>query len=147
MLPRLTPAEAMERIDVVTAHAWMVRTFLKHADEFEDDPERMEVPRQIFDFCRALEGRRAKGDAAAYLTQARRKLHRLRRVAEWFSANVRDISAHTNFHQAAVSLSGCVRAIEEVLAAVDGDGSGAEGAGVAGQGPDDGDDEPGPIEE
>jgi hypothetical protein len=96
----------------------------------------MEVPRQIFDFCRALEGRRAKGDAAAYLTQARRKLHRLRRVAGWFSANVRDISAHTNFHQAAVSLSGCVRAIEEVLAAV-----APEGSGVGGQGSEDSDED------
>jgi hypothetical protein len=118
MTVQLTPAEAMERINAVCAHAWMVRTFLKHAPEFEDEPERMEIPRVIFDFVRALEGRRAAGNAAGYLEQARRKLHRLRKVADGFARERANISAHTNFEQAALSLSACVRQMEEILAAV-----------------------------
>src|SRR5262245_18527847 len=47
MIAKLTPSEAMERINTIVAHAWMVRTFLKHAPEFEEDVERMEIPRAI----------------------------------------------------------------------------------------------------
>lgn len=132
----LTPAEAMDRIHVVTAHLWMVRTMLKHAEEMETDPDRMEVPRQAFDFVRALEPKRVAGDAAGYLKMVRRKLHRLRRVAEWFARERPAISAHTNFEQAALSLSGSVRQIEDYLAGVVDDGS-AAGADTPDDGPDD----------
>src|SRR3712207_3306693 len=53
--PAMTPDEAMRRINVLLAHAWMVRTFLKHADEIQDDEEMLEVHRMIFDYCRAVE--------------------------------------------------------------------------------------------
>ena len=29
----MSPEQAMERLNLVLAHAWMVRTFLKHAEE------------------------------------------------------------------------------------------------------------------
>jgi hypothetical protein len=51
----MTPESAMERLNVILAHAWMVRTFLKHADEIQDDGELLEVHRMIFDYVRALE--------------------------------------------------------------------------------------------
>ena len=31
------------------AHAWMVRTFIKHCDEVEDYPELMGIVRAVFD--------------------------------------------------------------------------------------------------
>jgi hypothetical protein len=115
MIANLTPTEAMERINTIVAHAWMVRTFLKHAPEFEDDVERMEIPRTIFDFARAVETRYTERDADGYLKMVRKKLGKLRAAAERFAADQPDISNHTNFQQSALSLSGCVRAIHEVL--------------------------------
>jgi hypothetical protein len=113
----MTPEQAAERLDVVLAHAWMVRTFLKHAEEIQED-ELMEVPRTIFDYCRAVEPARQAGDLKEYLHRIRGKLSKLRRAAEAFAANYRRVSDHTNFHMAAASLTGCVREIEEVLAAL-----------------------------
>ena len=49
----MTPEEAVQRLNTVLAHAWMVRTFLKHADEIQDDEELMDVPRTVFDYVRA----------------------------------------------------------------------------------------------
>jgi hypothetical protein len=115
MIDRITPAEAMERINTIVAHAWMVRTFLKHAPEIEDDVERMEIPRTIFDFARAVETRYVARDAEGYLKMVRKKISKLRAAAERFAAEQPDISNHTNFQQAALSLTACVRAIEEVL--------------------------------
>jgi hypothetical protein len=121
MISNLTPDEAMERINTIVAHAWMVRTFLKHAPEFEDDVDRMEIPRAIFDFARAVETRYATRDAVGYLKMVRKKLPKLRAAAERFSAERTTISNHTNFEQAAMSLSGCTRAIEEILSTVTGE--------------------------
>jgi hypothetical protein len=118
MIDSLTPLEAMERIQVIVAHGWMVRTFLKHAPEFEEDVERMEIPRTIFDFARAVETRYAAGDSEGYLKMVRKKLGKLRSAAERFAAEQPGISNHTNFQQAALSLSGCVRQIQEILDAV-----------------------------
>ena len=39
----MTPAEAVERCNVLLAHLWMVRTFLKHSDEVEEDAELNEI--------------------------------------------------------------------------------------------------------
>jgi hypothetical protein len=113
----------MARINATLAHAWMVRAFLKHADEVQDDQEMLEVPRMIFDYIRALEPSHERGDARDYLRRARGKLPRLKRVADFFAENYRRVSDHTNFAMAAASLSGCVREIEEVLAAVSDGGS------------------------
>ena len=51
----MSPDDAMQRLNVVLAHAWMVRNFLKHADEVQEDEEMLEVHRMIFDYIRALE--------------------------------------------------------------------------------------------
>jgi hypothetical protein len=108
----------MERLNVVMAHAWMVRNFLKHADEVQDDPEMLEVHRMIFDFIRAAEPSYQRKDAKEYLHRVRGKLPKLRRVAEYFAGEWRRVSAHTNFEMAAASLTACVRQIDEILAAV-----------------------------
>jgi hypothetical protein len=114
----VSPDEAMDVLNTTLAHAWMVRTFLKHADEIQDDEEMLEVPRMIFDYIRALEPSFERKDAAEYLHRARGKLPKLRKVAERLAAEHKRVSDHTNYQMAAVSLSACVRRIEEVLAAV-----------------------------
>lgn len=114
----MTPADAVERLNVVMAHLWMVRNFLKHADEVQEDEEMLEVHRVIFDSIRAVEPSRERGDHKEYLRRTQGKLSKLRRVAELFARDYRRVSTHTNFEMAALSLAGCVRQIEEILAAV-----------------------------
>jgi hypothetical protein len=113
----MSPAEAVARLEVLLAHAWMVRTFLKHADEIQEDEELLDVPRTLFDCIRAVEPSRERGDLKEYLRRLRGKLPKLRRVAGLFEREYRRASDHTNFQMAALSLSGCVRRIEEVFAA------------------------------
>jgi hypothetical protein len=108
----------MESLNTVLAHAWMVRTFLKHAEEIQDDEDLLAVPRMIFDYIRALEPSYERRDATEYLHRARGKLPKLRRVAECFAQEFRRVSDHTNFQMAALSLSACVRRIDAILTAV-----------------------------
>ena len=117
----MTPAEAVERLTAALAHAWMVRTFLKHADEIQGDEAMLDVPRTLYDGIRAVEPALQRGDLADYLRRLKGKLPKLRRAAEHFRAHFMEFSAHTNFEMAAASLAGAVRAIEETLAAVDWD--------------------------
>src|SRR4249920_208580 len=119
----MSPAEAMERVNTVLAHAWMVRTFLKHADEIQDDEELLAVPRMIFDYVRAVEPSYERKDAKEYVHRAGGKLAKLRRVAVLFEREFRRVSDHTNFQMAALSLTACVRQIEEILATVKREGS------------------------
>jgi hypothetical protein len=105
----------MERINLILAHAWMVRNFLKHAEEIQEDEPMLEVHRMIFDYIRAVEPSYQRKDAAEYLHRARGKMPKLRRVAEYFAADYQRVSDHTNFQMAAASLNFCVRQIEEVL--------------------------------
>jgi hypothetical protein len=114
----MTPEQAVERLSVVFAHLWMVRTFLKHAEEIQDDENLLDVPRTVFDYVRATEPAYQRGDLKEYLHRAKGKLPKLRRAAELFAREFRRVSDHTNYQMAALSLSGCVRQIEEVLAGV-----------------------------
>lgn len=114
----MTATDAMERINLLLSHAWMVRNFLKHADEVQEDEEMLEVHRMIFDYSRAVEPAYQRQDAAEYLHRARGKLGKLKKQADFFAENYRRASDHTNFQMAATSLSFVVRQIEEVLAAV-----------------------------
>src|ERR1700693_2580987 len=93
----------------------MVRTFLKHAEEIQDDEAMLEVPRMIFDYVRATEPSYQRRDAAEFLHRARGKLSKLKRVAEFFAQEHPRVSDHTNFHMAALSLSVGVKEIEEIL--------------------------------
>jgi hypothetical protein len=123
----MTPSEAMQRINVILAHAWMVRAFLKHADEVQQDEEMLDVHRMIFDYIRALEPSYQSQDEKEYLHRARGKLPKLKRAAEFFAREYRRVSDHTNFEMAAASLSGCVQQIEEILAQVQSGGDHAAG--------------------
>src|SRR5438876_209404 len=70
----MTPAEAVERCNVLLAHLWMVRTFLKHADEIQEDEELLDVPRTLYDSIRAVEPAYQCGDVAEYLRRLGGKL-------------------------------------------------------------------------
>src|SRR5262249_61497822 len=107
--PAMTPEQAVERLNVVFAHAWMVRTFLKHAEEIQDDEELLEVPRTIFDYVRATEPAHLRGDVQEYLRRARGKLPKLRRAAGVFARGDRRGSDPTHFQMGAASARRRVR--------------------------------------
>src|SRR5438270_7100483 len=111
----MSPEEAVQRLNAVLAHAWMVRTFLKHADEVQGDEGMLDVPRTLYDAIRAVEPAYQRGDRADYLRRLKGKVPKLRRAAEHFAAHYREFSPHTNFEMAALSLTGVVRALEEVF--------------------------------
>ena len=115
----MIPEAAMERLNVVLAHAWMVRNFLKHADEVQENEEMLDVHRMIYDYIRAVEPSYQRKDAKEYLHRAKGKLPKLRRMAEYFAENYRRVSDHTNFEMAARSLTGVVEQIDEILDSVD----------------------------
>src|SRR6266404_3161699 len=85
----MSPEEAMERINTTLAHAWMVRNFLKHADEVQEDEEMLEVHRMIFDYIRAVEPSYQRKDEKEYLHRARGKLPKLKHAADFFAGNYR----------------------------------------------------------
>src|SRR5215208_3160214 len=117
----MSPADAAERLNVVLAHLWMVRTYLKHADEVVNDEELIEVPRLLYDSIRAVEPAFLKGDTVTYLRRLKGKLPKLRKGADLFAREYKRVSAHTNFEMASVSLSGAVRQMEEIFAAIQSD--------------------------
>lgn len=105
----------VQRIDTLLSHVWMVRTFLKHCEEAEEDEELAEVHRELYDFMLALGPSLNAGDTAGYLKQARKKWSRLTRAAETFSQIQPQISTHTNFQMAARSLTAAVAEIGALL--------------------------------
>lgn len=105
----------MRRIDVLLSHVWMVRTFVKHSEEAEDDEELMDVVRALYDYNLAVGPAWADANAAEYLKAARKKYGKLKRAAEQFEALRPQVSDHTNFKMAVASLNAAVQEIGEVL--------------------------------
>src|SRR6476469_9996382 len=117
----MSPEEAVTRLNTILAHAWMIRTFLKHADEIQESEEMLDVPRTLYDSIRAVEPAFQRGDLADFLRRLKGKLPKLRRAADYFAAHFREFSPHTNFEMASASLRGVVERMEEIFAAVDWD--------------------------
>ena len=111
----MTPQEAVTRLNTILAHAWMVRTFLKHADEVQEDEGMLDVPRTLYDSIRAVEPAFERGDHADYLRRLKGKLPKIRRAAEHFREHFKEFSPHTNFEMASLSLLGVVKEMEEVF--------------------------------
>jgi len=109
----LTAAQAVERCQVIFAHAWMVRTFVKHSETVEEFPELMQIVRTVFDTSRALEPK--VHDPEDYLTTLRKKIGKLRAAAEQFRTDAPVASDHTNFRQAVISMDGCISELEAIL--------------------------------
>ena len=109
----LTLDDAVTRCQVIFAHAWMVRTFVKHSEVVEDFPELMQIVRTVFDTSRALEPK--VGDPREYLATLRKKIGKLRAAADQFRIDAPVASDHTNFRQAVISMDGCLRELDQVL--------------------------------
>jgi cob(I)alamin adenosyltransferase len=103
------------RIDGLLSHVWMVRAFLKHCEEAEEDDELNDVQRTLYDYMLALGAPLQSGDHAKYLKQAKKKLKKLVAAKELFQEIQPEISSHTNFKMAAESLSRSVDQIESIL--------------------------------
>lgn len=109
------PTEAMQRIDTLLGHVWMVRTFLKHSDEAQEDEQLAEVHRELYDYMLALGASLKANDATSYVRIARKKFAKLRRATEAFRQIQPEVSTHMNFQMATQSLTAAVREIGEVL--------------------------------
>jgi hypothetical protein len=107
-------SELVDRSQKVFAHAWMVRTFIKHSDEAEDFPEIMGIARVVFDAAIAMESR--VNDPPAYFKMLEKKIGKLRQAAAQFRADAPNASVHTNFQQAAISIDACVEEWDRLLA-------------------------------
>ena len=110
--------EKMARLEQLFSHVWMVRTFLKHAEEAAEDDELCEVHRTLYDVMLSLGPALDAGDGTAYVRQAKKKLRKLREATELFLEIQPEVSTHTNFKMAAKSLRVCLAEIEEVIQAV-----------------------------
>lgn len=108
-----TPSQVVDRCQIVMAHAWMVRTFVKHSEEVEDFPELMGIVRAVFDTSRALETRIS--DPAGYVKMLSKKLGKLANAASQFRKDVQEASTHTNFQQAIISIEACVEELRALL--------------------------------
>ncbi|HWA98990.1 MAG TPA: amidohydrolase [Pirellulales bacterium] len=111
----MSPDEIMRRIDTQLAHVWVVRTFLKHSEEAEDDAELYEIVRVLYDYCLALGPSLTAGDADTYLKLAHKKLAKLKQAAAHFAEILPRVSAHTNFQMARASLDAAIAEIERLV--------------------------------
>ena len=112
----MTPTEKMQHVDALLTHVWMVRTFIKHSEEVEEDEELSQVQRKLYDYTHALGKAWLNNDAESYLAQARKKLHRLHQATEQFIELQPEVSTHMNFQMAVRSLKHAVAEIETTLA-------------------------------
>ena len=103
------------RLDELASHIWMVRTFLKHCEEAEEDDELRDVYRLLYDYMLAIGGPATDGDHAKYLKVAKKKLKRLTEATELFEEIQPEISSHTNFKMSLLSLQTAVRQISAIL--------------------------------
>jgi hypothetical protein len=105
----------MLAIDAQLAHVWMVRAFLKHSDEAQEDEELAEVHRELYDYMLALGGPLKEGNSEEYLKLARKKLGKLKQATEKFAEIQPQVSTHTNFQMAVVSLKTAVEEVAKLL--------------------------------
>ncbi len=105
----------MMAIDTQLSHVWMVRAFLKHSEEAEEDGDLRDVHRALYDYMLAVGGAWKAQDAPKYLKLASKKFGKLRRAAVDFTELQPEISSHTNFQMAAQSLNAAVAEIERLL--------------------------------
>ena len=115
----MTSEEKVQQIDDLLSHLWMVRTFLKHSEEGEEDDELNEVHRTYYDYMLALGPALASGDHEKYLKQAKKKLKKLKTATELFLEIQPEISSHTNFQMAARSAELTVAQITALIEQMD----------------------------
>ncbi|MEK6250020.1 MAG: hypothetical protein N2C12_17685 [Planctomycetales bacterium] len=111
----MTSGEKMRRIDDLLSHVWVVRTFIKHSDEAEEDEGLRDVQRDLYDYMLALGAAWKAQDADTYLKQAAKKWQRLREAAKRFAELQPEVSTHTNYQMARQSLLVAVTEIGTIL--------------------------------
>jgi len=111
-------AVAVEQIDNQLAHLWMVRTFIKHSDEAQEDDDLKEVARELYDYILAVAPAKLAEDNDAFIKTARKKFSKLRNAADLYDEIQADVSSHTNFEMANRSLKLVVARIDEILQSV-----------------------------
>lgn len=109
------PIEVVRAIDTQIAHVWMIRTFLKHADESQDDEDLRDIVRDLYDFILAVGPVDEGDDPKVYLKMAKKKLSKLRKATELYEEIQPEVSGHTNFAMAARSLRTAVNEIHRVM--------------------------------
>jgi hypothetical protein len=105
----------LDRAAPQLAHLWMIRTFLKHAEEVQDHDDILEVPRTLFDAIRAMEPAMEAGDYVRALHKLRGKFPKVETVRDLYLARYREISDHTNHQMASQSLDAAVKALSGIL--------------------------------
>ena len=116
MTPPRDNSTIIRAIDQQVAHVWMVRTFLKHADESEDDEELREIVRDLYDFILAVGPLDEAETPEGYLKMAKKKIGKLRRATALYEEIQPEVSGHTNFVMAARSLRLAVDQIDLLIA-------------------------------
>lgn len=111
----MTQEELIRSVQGVLAHLWMIRTFLKHADEIQENEDMLEVPRTLFDCIRASEPAYQKQDWSEFFHRLRGKISKLRKASAYYSAHFQEFSDHTNFLMAGHSLAAAVERLQELL--------------------------------
>ncbi len=111
-------AVAVEQIDDQLAHLWMVRTFIKHSDEAQEDDDLKEVARELYDFILAVAPAKLAEDNDGFIKTAKKKFTKLRNAAELYDEIQADVSSHTNFEMANRSLKLVIARIGEILQGV-----------------------------
>ena len=106
----------MQEIDTQLSHIWLVRTFLKHSPEAEEDEELRDIVRVLYDYSLAVGPAWGAQDAAEYLKMASKKFSKLRAASATFAEIQPEISGHTNFQMAARSLTAAVGRVEQLRA-------------------------------
>jgi len=114
-LDNTDPMEQVRAIDTQVTHVWMIRTFLKHADEAEDDEDLRAIVRDLYDFILAVGPLDEVDNPAVYLKMAKKKASKLRRATELYEEIQPEVSGHTNFVMAARSLRA---AVDRILALI-----------------------------
>lgn len=111
-------ALAVEQIDDQLAHLWMVRTFIKHSDEAQEDDDLKDVARELYDYILAVAPAKLAEDNEAFIKTAKKKFAKLRNAAELYDDIQVEVSSHTNFEMANRSLKLVVAKIDQILQGV-----------------------------
>lgn len=111
-------AKTVAEIDDQLSHLWMVRTFIKHSDEAQDDEDLRDIARDLYDYILAVAPAKLAEDDEAYIKMAKKKLTKLRNAAQLYDEIQADVSSHTNFEMANKSLQLVVARIDAILQSI-----------------------------
>lgn len=123
---RVDLSDLLCRAERLLSHVWMVRTFLKHSPETEDDVEVSQIHRALYDVMLALGPAAAAGDYNSYFRLLKKKFRRLREAAESWQRLQPEVSSHMNFRMSVESLTAAVAELEQLLSRVDAAGGSEE---------------------